>query len=371
MSNSNERQGPAAAHDEVIGPLGWTEGLARKFEPLSLRGFVPARVVAQHRGGYIVLSRYGEQTARVSGRLLHNSRDEGVMPAVGDWVAIAAPSGGATIINAVLPRTGKFSRGVAGERTEEQVVAANVDLAMVVSSLDGDFNLRRIERYLALAHAGAVEPVIVLSKADLADDIEDKRRAVESLAPGVAVEVISNVTGAGVEGVRARLTAGVTVVVLGSSGVGKSTLINRLLGTDTQKTREVRKDGKGRHVTTHRELFSLPGGAVIIDTPGMRELKLWEGDEELSETFADIDELAAQCRFRDCRHDSEPGCAIRAAIASGDLSGARFESYLKLQRESRSLEIRRDARAQSEERRKWRKVQRDYRAKTKFSGKKR
>ena len=366
---TNQDQDSAAAHDEVLASLGWTESLARDFEPYSSEGLLPARVVAQHRGSYVVLGSSGEMNARTAGRLQHAAGDGGVLPAVGDWVGISADSAGTTMIHAIMPRTGKLSRSVADESTEEQVLAANIDLAFVVSGLDRDFNLRRIERFQAVVYAGGAVPVIVLTKADLCDDIEDKRRAVADIAPGLAIEVISNVTGAGIEGVRAYLSKGTTAVVLGSSGVGKSSLINHLLGTETQPTGEVRRDGKGRHVTTHRELFRIPGGALIIDTPGTRQLKLWAADEGLPETFEDVEALASECKFTDCRHESEPDCAIRSALAGGELGQERFNSYLKLMRELRSLEVRRDARARSDERKKWTKIQRDYRARTKFSGK--
>jgi ribosome biogenesis GTPase len=290
---------------------------------------------------------------------------------VGDWVGITPDGAGTTVIHTVMPRTGKFSRNVADKGTEEQVLAANIDLALIVSGLDRDFNLRRIERYLAVAYAGGAVPVLVLTKADLCEDIEGRRRAAADIAPGVAVEVVSNLTGEGIDSVRSHLGRGITAVVLGSSGVGKSSLINHLVGGNQQVTGEVRRDGKGRHVTTHRELLRIPGGALIIDTPGIRQLKLWTADEGLPSTFEDVEELAGECKFSDCRHESEPGCAIRRAIASGELSSARFNSYLKLMRELRSLEVRKDARARSEERKKWRKIHRDYRARTKFSGKNR
>ena len=369
--HTNKHQDSAGAHDAVLTSLGWTESLARSFEQYQDDGLLPARVIAQHRGSYVVLGVEGELNARPAGRLLHAAGDGGVLPAVGDWVGITPNAAGTTIIHTLMPRTGKFSRNVADNSTEEQVLAANIDLALVVSGLDRDFNLRRIERYLAVAYGGGAAPVIVLTKADLCEDTEDKRRAVAEIAPGVAVEVISNVTGAGIDGVREHLRAGITAVVLGSSGVGKSSLINQLVGRDQQPTGEVRRDGKGRHVTTHRELFRIPGGALIIDTPGIRQLKLWAADEGLPSTFEDVEELASECRFSDCRHESEPGCAIRRAMASGELSSARFNSYLKLMRELRSLEVRRDARARSEERKKWRKIHRDYRARTKHSGKNR
>lgn len=369
--HSNQHHDCAAARDEGLRSLGWTESLAREFELHAAEGLLPARVIAQHRGTYVVVGDNGELTARPAGRLLHAAGNGGVLPAVGDWVGVTADATGTTIINIVMPRSGTFSRNVADNSTEEQVLAANIDVALVVCGLDRDFNLRRIERYLAVAYAGRALPVIVLTKADLCDDIEDKRRAVADIAPGTAVEVISNVTGAGIDGVRAHLKKGSTAVALGSSGVGKSSLINHLLGGDAQRTGAVRRDGKGRHVTTHRELFVVPGGALIIDTPGIRQLKLWSADDGLPSTFEDVEALANACRFSDCMHESEPGCAIRNAIATGELSRARFDSYLKLMREVRSLEVRRDARARSEERKKWKKINRDYRVRTKLSGKNR
>jgi ribosome biogenesis GTPase len=369
--HSNQHHDSAAAHDVVLTSLGWTESLARGFESHLADDLLPARVIAQHRGSYTVLGSRGELNARASGRLLHGASAGGVRPAVGDWVGVSADAAGTTVIHVVMPRTGKFSRNVADNSTEEQVLAANIDLAFVVTGLDRDFNLRRIERYLAVAYAGGIAPVIVLTKSDLCEDVDEKGRAVSDIAPGAPVEVISNVTAAGIEGVRSHLTRGATAVVLGSSGVGKSSLINHLLGGDTQRTGEVRRDGKGRHVTTHRELFRIPGGALIIDTPGIRQLKLWTAEEGLPATFEDVEALASECKFADCRHESEPGCAIRRAIATGELSRARFNSYLKLMRELRSLEVRRDARARSEERKKWKKIHRDYRARTKFSGRNR
>ncbi|HZA41244.1 MAG TPA: ribosome small subunit-dependent GTPase A [Actinomycetota bacterium] len=367
----DRHQDRAATRDGNLVALGWNQSLEDNFKPHHDEGLLPARVIAQHRGSYVVVGPTGELSARSSGKLHHAASAGGVLPAVGDWVGITADAAGTSVIRTVMPRRGIFSRNVADGSTEEQVLAANIDLALVVGGLDRDFNLRRMERYLAVAYAGGAAPVIVLTKADLCDDVDDKRSAVSDIAPGVPIEVISNLTGAGIDGVREHLSKGQTAVVLGSSGVGKSSLINHLLGSDAQRTGAVRRDGKGRHVTTHRELFLLPGGALIIDTPGIRQLKLWSADEGLPATFEDVEALASQCRFSDCGHESEPGCAIKEAIATGELSTARFNSYLKLMRELRSLEVRRDARARSEEQKKWRKIHLDYRARTKFARKNR
>jgi ribosome biogenesis GTPase len=367
--HSDQHQDRAATRDGHLVALGWNQSLEDNFKPHLEDGLLPARVVAQHRGSYVVMGPSGELSARSSGKLHYAASAGGVLPAVGDWVGVTADAAGTTVIHTIMPRTGIFSRNVADNITEEQVLAANIDLALVVGGLDRDFNLRRIERYLSVAYAGGAAPVIVLTKADLCDDVDDKRSAVSEIAPSVPIEVISNMSGAGIDDVRAHLSKGRTAVVLGSSGVGKSSLINHLLGGDAQRTGAVRRDGKGRHVTTHRELFLLPGGALIIDTPGIRQLKLWDADDGLPATFEDVDDLSAECRFSDCRHESEPGCAIRSAIAAGELSRERFNSYLKLMRELRSVEVRRDAKARSEEQKKWKKIHLDYRARKKFERK--
>ena len=335
--------------------LGWGDALAEQFDPYAQAGLIPGRVAVQHRGAYDVLTEEGELRCDVPGRLYEEATSPAELPAVGDWVAVAPrPEERAGTVQAVLPRRTKFSRKTAWQASEEQVLAANVDVVLIVSSLNGDLNLRRIERYLTLAWESGARPVLVLTKADLADDVPGGVAAVESVAFGAPVLAVSSVTGEGLDELRSHLRPGVTAALLGSSGVGKSTLVNTLAGEELLLTREIRDDGKGRHTTTRRELIQLPDGALVIDTPGMREVQLWIADEGLEEAFEDVTALFGQCRFSDCAHDSEPGCAVKEALANGTLAPERWESYLKLQRELAHLERRLDKRAAAEERKRWR-----------------
>jgi ribosome biogenesis GTPase len=334
--------------------LGWDDAFAEEFEPHAQAGLTPGRVAVQHRGAYDVLTEDGELRCDVAGRLYEEASSPADLPAVGDWVAIAArPEEGAGTVQAVLPRRTKFSRKTAWQASEEQVLAANVDVAFIVTSLNDELNLRRLERYLTLAWESGARPVLVLTKADLTDDVPAAVAAVESVAFGAPVHAISSVSGEGLDAIRAHLRPGVTAALLGSSGVGKSTLVNTLAGEELLETREIRDDGKGRHTTTRRELVQLPGGALVIDTPGMREVQLWIAEEGLEEAFSDVTQLFEHCRFSDCAHESEPGCAVKEALANGTLAPERWESYLKLQRELAHLERRLDKRAQSEERKRW------------------
>jgi ribosome biogenesis GTPase len=271
------------------------------------------------------------------------------VPAVGDWVALRE-----TTITGILPRRSAFIRKRAGFGSDEQVLAANVDTAFLLAGLDDDFSLRRLERYVTTAWDSGAEPVIVLTKADLCDDVGEALLQVETVAIGVPVVAISNVTGVGVDDVDARLRAGRTSVLLGSSGVGKSTLMNRLAGSELMRTRAVAADGTGRHTTTHRELVQLPGGALMIDTPGLRELQFWEGD--VSAAFEDIEALALECRFRDCAHASEPGCAVQAAVDDGTLALDRLRSWRKLQRELEAIAARTDRRLRAARKKRWKQI---------------
>lgn len=342
---------------DLVG-LGWNSTLDEAFTEYRDRGFEPARVTVQHRGSYNLISQQGEITASTSGALLHRARGGGDLPAVGDWVAVSVEPGNSGVIHGILPRRSSFSRKVAGDVVQEQILAANVDVVFLVSSLNEDFNVRRIERYLATAYASGARPVIVLTKSDIAEDAAECIAEAETVAIGVPVHAVSNVTNEGIEDVRAHLSVGTTAVLLGSSGVGKSTLVNSLAGDERQLVNDIRADGRGRHTTTYRELIVLPDGGVIIDTPGIRELQLWDVEEGLEQTFEDIAELAKGCRFGDCSHDSEPGCAVKAAIADGTLATDRFESFEKLQRELAWLERKQDKKAAAEEAKKWRAVQR-------------
>ncbi|NVJ28301.1 ribosome small subunit-dependent GTPase A [Myxococcus sp. AM011] len=320
--------------------FGWGPELAQSFStvvassPLPL---VPGRVVRQERGLVTVLTSERTLLARTSGKLLHQAPGAESLPTVGDWVAIQLPPGkGEGMLHAVLPRRSVLvRREVGGQQGAGQLIAANLDVVLLVSGLDGNFNARRIERALTLAWSSGATPAVLLTKVDLHDDATALIQEVEALAPGVPVLAMSSWTGEGLDAVRALMPPGKTGALLGSSGVGKSTLVNRLLGEERLATQAVRvEDDKGRHTTTHRELFLLPHGGLLIDGPGMRELGLMGDEEEaLEQTFADILELADGCRFRDCTHQNEPGCAVRAAIQAGTLPPERLSNFEKLQRE--------------------------------------
>lgn len=315
--------------------LGWNEHFAQAAAQLAA-GLEPARVISEHKHAYELVSAGGELTGELLGRMLKGGA-RAALPAVGDWVMIERRKGvnARASIHAVLPRQTCFSRRASGEKAEEQVVAANIDTVLLVNGLDADYNPRRIERYLALARGSGAEPVIILNKADVCAEVGERVAAIRALAGGAAVLALSAARGEGVGELARWLRPGRTVALLGSSGVGKSTLANALLGEQRQETREVRAhDHRGKHTTTRRELIPLPGGALLVDTPGMRELQLWDSAREgLGAAFPDILALAAGCRFRDCRHEAEPGCAVRAAIAAATLEPARFASFMKLRAE--------------------------------------
>lgn len=345
----------------ALSRLGWRPELEHEFTEHAASGLVPGRVSVQHRGAYDVLTEHGEARSGLPGRMLHDAGDAAELPAVGDWVAVDPPAGGASTIRAVLPRRTAFVRTVASDQhrlSEQQVVAANVDVVFLVSALAEDYNLRRLERYLVLAWESGAEPVVVLTKADLCADVDGAVGEVESVAVGVPVHAVSNVTGDGIDGLRPYFAGHRTVAALGSSGVGKSTLINSLSGEEVAATGEIRNDGRGRHTTTRRELLFVPGGGLFLDTPGMRELQLSEASAGVEEAFDDVASLFALCRFSNCAHESEPGCAVKQALRDGTLDPERWDSYCKLQRELRALELKLDARAKSEERKKWRKWER-------------
>jgi len=333
--------------------LGWNDRLDRALAAHAADGLVPGRVALEHTHIYRVMTEAGESLARVSGRLRHQASNRADFPAVGDWVVLESPEhGGEARIVAVLPRQSRFSRRAAGDPTEEQVVAANIDTVFLVAGLDGDFNPRRIERYLLVATESGAAPVIVLNKADMADSADSMADATRALAGSTPVHAISCRVPGGVDVLKQYLGPGQTGALLGSSGVGKSTIVNRLIGHDLLRTQDVREsDSRGRHTSTTRQLVLLPESGVLIDTPGMRELQLWDSGETMGGAFGDIEALAARCRFRDCRHRQEPGCAVRAAIAAGEVPAGRLESYHKLQDEQAHQARQLDQRAQIEEKR--------------------
>jgi ribosome biogenesis GTPase / thiamine phosphate phosphatase len=353
-----ERQ---AAWQRALRPWGFSPFFAQQLDEL-LAGdedLIPGRIVREHRGVRLLITPEGELEARTKGALRHRAEGAHELPSIGDWVLAERPErrGELAHIVAVFDRTSRFLRKVAGQRTEAQVVAANLDRVFVVMGMDGDYNPRRLERFLVTARESGAEPVIVLNKADLAPDLEAQVAEIERIAGDVPVHVTAAKRGEGLEQLRQYLEPGTTIALVGSSGAGKSTLVNTLYGEQVMETGDVREgDDRGRHTTTHRELIRLPDGALLIDNPGIRELQLWDADQGLDATFEDIAGLAAGCRFRDCRHQDEPGCAVVAAAESGALPAERLASYRKMVAELEALERRQETAAKLEEKRKWRTI---------------
>ena len=344
----------------ILVRLGWNELFNNEYAKLGYEEGVPARVISQHKDSWVVLGEHGELRVTVSGRLRYQIDGVDSYPVVGDWLVVSVQTGeNKGVIQAILPRKSSFSRKAVEGQTREQIVAANVDTVFLVSGLDGgrNFNLRSIERYLTVAWNSGAQPVIILNKADICEDVPSRAKEAELVTSGVPVHAVSAVTGWGLDALDTYISSGDTVALLGRSGVGKSAIINALLGEERLEVGTVRdSDRRGRHTTTRRELILLPAGGAVIDTPGMRELQLWGEEGALDDAFEDIEGLAGNCRFTDCQHGSEPGCAVRAAIQRGDIDAARFQSYLRLKRELRYLEARRNDRTRIEEKERWKKI---------------
>lgn len=338
--------------------LGWTSQHSEELQNHTHSHLRPARVVSEHRGAYRVHTGQSEHWAECTGKMYHTSNSKSALPAVGDWVLTSqSDSTSRAQIHHVLSRKSLFSRRGAGNTTEEQIVATNIDTLFLTSALDLDFNVRRIERYLVLAWESGAQPVILLTKADKCTDVEAHIEAVETIAYGVPIHAVSALHNSGLEALGSYLEEGQTVALLGSSGVGKSTLLNALSGAETQRVHHVREhDHRGQHTTTARQLFLLPTGGMLIDTPGMRELQLWNGHEGFQQTFEDIEHWIQQCKFRNCKHQTEPGCAVLQAVEHGELSSSRLDSYQKLQRELQYLERKQNTRLRIEEEKKWKQI---------------
>ncbi len=337
---------------------GWDEFFEKQFKKFSEKDYSVGRVAIENKNNFQLYTEFGELTAEISGKFLFNAVTDSDYPAVGDWVVIRPIiEEKKAMIEFVLERKNKFSRKVSGETTEEQIISANVDTLFIISSLNQDIKLRRIERYLTLAKENNVPAVLILSKADLCENLKKKLTEVKSIAFDISVHVISAPENMGTSELRQYFRGNKTVAVVGSSGVGKSTLINCLSGSDEMEVSDISlyKD-KGRHTTSHRELIILPEGGLIIDTPGMREIQMWEGSEGVSETFQDVEKYLGQCWFTDCKHETEPGCAVKKAIDDGEINEDRFRNYLKLQREITHFENRNNNKAKLAEKKKWKKI---------------
>ncbi len=332
--------------------LGWNAFFVEAFAPHAGRGLVPGRVAIPHRGVCWVYTEAGEIEAATSGRLWRSAEGTAALPAAGDWVALLPPSGsGRGRIEVVLPRTTSFRRKLPGKANAEQVVAANADTVLIVTAAGHELNPRRLERYLALAWESGAKPAVVVTKRDLDPAPAETEALLVEIAVGAPVHCVSGKTGEGLQHIRDYLAGGKTVALLGSSGVGKSTLINALLGIERQKVGEVGALDKGRHTTTQRELILVPSGGLLLDTPGLREIQIWDAGSGIEETFADVEEFAVGCRFGDCRHQAEPGCAVRAAVEGGGLTPDRLASFHKLSAEQRFRETQLDRAAQAEKKR--------------------
>lgn len=342
--------------------LGWSKDLALSFAPFAAQQLQVGRVARQHKQIYTLYTEAGEISAKISGKFRYQVQSSEDLPCVGDWVVISAPTDQTATIQHLLPRRTLFSRKVAGDTTDVQLIAANLDSVFLVCGLDHDFNLRRIERYLVMIWESGARPIIVLNKVDIGEQVEQRLLDLEAIAVGIPIIQTSALHDQGLDELTPWLQPGQTVALLGSSGVGKSTLTNQLMGEPIQAVRAVRADdSRGRHTTTSRQLMGLPSGAVLIDTPGLRELQLWTTQTAVSTAFNEIEALAKHCRFRDCQHQQEPGCAVQAALANGQLEVQRLNSYQKLRKEEAYLHRKQNQKAQINTKARWKQITKSMR----------
>ncbi|MEJ2504639.1 MAG: ribosome small subunit-dependent GTPase A [Ignavibacteriaceae bacterium] len=349
--------------------LGWNSFFEENSELLKQNGFSFARIITEHKERYIVASEKGELSAEITGKLLFSSEDNADLPKVGDWVAVIIyEDEKKAIIHEVLTRRTVFRRKVAGKKIQEQVIASNIDLLLIVQSLDANYNHRRLERYLVMSYEGKMQPVIVFNKRDICPDVNKKLEEVERIFPDINSFAVSAETGEGINNLKEMITEGKTCALVGSSGVGKSSIINRLLGYERQKVNEIRlSDSKGKHTTSTRELILIPGGGIIIDTPGMREFQLWAADSGIENVFNEIDELSMNCHFKDCTHTHEINCSVLDALEKGKLSQERYKSYLKLKKETEWIKIKSDPEEMQKREEKWKKIHKQVKYMKKFN----